>query len=412
MERGRGLVIKMRCLRGLLFVGFMVMVLLILQGNLAYSKEVRGVTKDLVKIGVIMDLTGPTSNVGVVMVEAYRNYIHHVNDEGGIQGRKIKLIVEDDRYSIPAGIAAFKKLLFKDQILAIIGPYSVGETKVLLRHIEKDKVPTLPQAPDRSIIEPYKRYVFPTNSWYDDELGVTFDYIINKLKPKNPKVAFCYPDVESGKVVRDLAEEWARFFGLKLHLEVVPISAVDVASQVLSMKRAGVTHILIHHVAPGAAAVLKDMKKFDLNVTLFGTSAACTEDVIRIGGEASKNFVGASPYSSWYEESPGMTKVREISMKYNPGAEKSYKIKSYTMGWVIPEILCEGLRRAGKDLDGEKLVAGLETIKDLDTKGLCGLITYTPSMHYGLNYNKLFKADPKSGKLIPITEWRLPPAKR
>ncbi|MFA4911476.1 MAG: ABC transporter substrate-binding protein, partial [Desulfobacteria bacterium] len=341
MERGRGLVIKMRCLRGLLFVGFMV--LLILQGNLAYSKEARGVTKDLIKIGVIVDLTGPTSNAGVVMVEAYKNHIRHINDEGGIHGRKIKLIMEDDRYSIPAGISAFKKLLFKDQVLALLGPVSVGETKVLFRHIEKEKIPTLPWAPDESVMKPYKRYVFPTSGFYDNEWGVTFDYIINKLKPKNPKVALCYPDVESGKVVRDLAEEWARFFGLKLHLEVVPLSAIDVTSQVLGMKRAGVTHILIHHVAPGAAAVLKDMKKFDLDVPLFGTSAACTEDVIRIGGEASKNFVGASPYSSWYEESPGMTKVREISMKYNPGAEKSYKIKSYTMGWVIPEILCEGL---------------------------------------------------------------------
>ena len=403
---------KERYLPRLLFVCFITLILLISQGNFAHSKEARGVANDLVKIGVIVDLTGPTSNIGVVMVEAYRNYIHHVNDEGGIHGRKIKLIIEDDRYSIPAGVAAFKKLVFKDQVLALLGPVSVGETKVLFRHIEKENIPTLPWAPDTSIMKPYKRYVFPANGWYDNEWGVTFDYIINKLKPKNPKIAFCYPDVESGKVVRDLAEEWAKHFGLKLHLEIVPISAIDVTSQVLSMKRAGVTHILIHHVAPGAAAVLKDMKKFDLDVPMFGTSATCTEDVIRIGGEASKNYVGASPYSSWYEESPGIAKMREISMKYNPGAEKSYRIKSYSLGWVIPVILCEGIKRAGKDLDGEKLVAALETIKDLDTKGICGLITYTPTMHYGLSYNKLFRADPKSGKLIPITEWRLPPSKK
>ena len=394
------------------FVSLLVLVLLIFQGNLAYSKEARGVTKDLIKIGVIIDLTGPTSNVGVMQIEAYRNYIRHINDEGGIQGRKIRLVLEDDRYSIPAGVAAFKKLLFKDEVLALLGPTSIGETKVLFRHIEKEKIPTLPWAPDESVMKPYKRYVFPTSGFYDNEWGVTLDYIVNKLKAKNPKIAMATVDVESGKVVRASAVAWAKSYGLKLHHETIPISAIDVTSQVLSMKRAGVTHILIHHVAPGAAAVLKDMKKFDLDVPMFGTSATCTEDVIRIAGDASKNYVGASPYSSWYEKSPGMAKVRKISLKYNPGAEKSYSIKSYSMGWVIPEILCEGLRRAGKDLDGEKLVAGLETIKDLDTKGLCGLITYTPTMHYGLNYNKLFKADPKSGKLIPITGWKLPPAKK
>ncbi|MBI4619399.1 MAG: ABC transporter substrate-binding protein [Desulfobacterales bacterium] len=394
------------------FVGFLVLVLLISQGNLAYSKEARGVTKDSIIIGSIADHTGPTSNIGVVMVEAYKNFIRHINDEGGINGRKIKLVAEDSRYSIPASIAAFKKLLFKDQILALLGPVSVGETKVLFRHIEKENIPTLPWAPDESVMKPYKRYVFPTSGFYDNEWGVTLDYIVNKLKSKNPKIAMATVDVESGKVVRASAVAWAESYGLKLHHETIPISAIDVTSQVLSMKRAGVTHILIHHVAPGAAAVLKDMKKFDLDVPMFGTSAACTEDVIRIGGEASKNFVGASPYSSWYEESQGMAKVRKISLKYNPGAEKSYSIKSYSMGWVVPLILCEGIKRAGKDLDGEKLVAALETIKDLDTQGICGLITYTPTMHYGLNYNKLFKADPKSGKLIPITEWKLPPAKK
>jgi len=394
------------------FVGFLVLILLISQGNLAYSKEARGVTKDSIIIGSIADHTGPTSNVGVVMVEAYRIFFRHINDEGGINGRKIKLVAEDSRYSIPASIAAFKKLLFKDQMLALLGPVSIGETKVLFRHIEKEKIPTLPWAPDESVMKPYKRYVFPTSGFYDNEWGVTLDYIVNKLKAKNPKIAMATVDVESGKVVRASAVAWAKSYGLKLHHETLPISAIDVTSQVLSMKRAGVTHILIHHVAPGAAAVLKDMKKFDLDVPMFGTSAACTEDVIRIAGEASKNFVGASPYSSWYEKSPGMAKVRKISLKYNPGAEKSYSIKSYSMGWVVPLILCEGIKRAGKDLDGEKLVAALETIKDLDTKGICGLITYTPTMHYGLNYNKLFKADPKSGKLIPITKWKLPPAKK
>ncbi|MDY7033992.1 MAG: ABC transporter substrate-binding protein [Thermodesulfobacteriota bacterium] len=403
---------KDSCWQKILVLVFLVFIFLISQNKFAYCKEARGVTKDSIKIGVIVDLVGPTSNVGVVMVEAYKNLTRHINDEGGIHGRKIKLIIENDRYSIPAGIAAFKKLLYKDKVLSILGPVSVGETKVLFRHVAKNKIPMLPWAPDKSIMDPYRRYIFPTNGFYDNELGVIYNHLMNELKPVNPKVALCYPDVESGKILRKSAEDWANHFGLKLHMEIVPLSAIDVTSQVLSMKRAGTTHVLIHHVAPGAAAVLKDMKKFGLDIPLFGTSAACTEDVIRIGGEASEKFVGASPYSSWYEDIPGMAKVREISLTYNPDAEKSYRIKSYSMGWVIPLILYEGLKRAGKDVNGEKLVAALETIKDLDTEGICGFITYTPTMHYGLNYSKLFKADPKSDRLVAMTDWRLPPERK
>ncbi|MDY7031589.1 MAG: ABC transporter substrate-binding protein [Thermodesulfobacteriota bacterium] len=394
-----------------LFVVFLVLTVFVLQGNIVCSKEVRGVTKDQTKIGVIVDLTGPTSNVGVMMIEAYKNFIRHVNDTGGIHGRKIKFIVEDDHYSIPAGIAAFKKLLFKDQVMAIMGPVSVGEIKVLFRHVEKQKIPILPWAPDKSVREPYKRYIFPTNGYYANELGVLFHYILNELKPVNLKMAFCYPDVESGKALRDWALDWAKFFGMKLHLEVIPIGAIDVTSQVLSMKRAGITHAIVGHVAPGVAAVLKDMKKFGLNIPSYGLSAGCTEDVIRIAGKATKNYLSTSAYSSWYEDSPGMKKLREVSIKYNPDAEKSYRIKSYSIGWVVPTILCEGLRRAGRDLDGERLVDALETMKEFDTQGVCSPISYTPSSHYGLSYSKIFKTDPEKVELVPITDWRLPPAR-
>lgn len=386
-----------------------ILILFFSEYSLLYAKEARGVTNNQIKIGVIIDLTGPISNAGVIIVKAYKNLLKSINDNGGIHGRKIKLIIEDDHYSIPAGIAGFKKLVFKDKVLAILGPISIGEVKVLFRHIAKHKIPTMPWAPDRAVMNPYKRYVFPTNGFYDNEWGVLFDYIVNNIKPNKQKIALCYPDVESGKVVKGSAEKWAKSYGIKLHKEIIPLSAIDVTSQVLGMRRVGTEVILLHHVAPGAAAVLRDLKKFGLNIPLLGTSAACTEDVIRIGGKATKNFIGASPYSSWHEETPGMSRVRKISMKYNPDDIESYKIKSYTLGWTVFEILHEGLKRSGRSLNGENLVKALESIQNFDTQGLCGPITYTSKKHYGLNYNKLFKSEPESKRLIPITKWKLPP---
>ena len=105
---------------------------------------VRGVTDTTIKIGAIMDLTGPVAgDITLPIAEGLRNYMRHVNDMGGIFGRKIKLIVEDDRYSIPAGLAAFKKLLFRDEIFALFGPASTGEARALFGQIEKLKVPNL-----------------------------------------------------------------------------------------------------------------------------------------------------------------------------------------------------------------------------------------------------------------------------
>ena len=75
-------------------------------------------------------------------------------------------------------------------------------------------------------------------------------------------------------------------------------------------------------------------------------------------------------------------------------------------------VLYEGIKRAGKDITIEGFVSALEGIRDLDTKGLSGPISFSPTNHKGVYHSKLYKADPKSGKLIPITDWRLPPSKK
>jgi ABC-type branched-subunit amino acid transport system substrate-binding protein len=187
------------------------------------------------------------------------------------------------------------------------------------------------------------------------------------------------------------------------------MSSIDFTSQVLSMKRAGITHALVFHVGPVAAALLKGLKSYDFDIPVFGTSASTTEDLITISGEQAKNYTGTAQYSSWYEETPGTKKMREISMKYNPDVFKSYGVRSYSVGWTRSLILCEGIKRAGKDLNGETLVSALETLKGFDTQGLCGLINYTPTIHHTLRYSKLFKANPLTGRFVPITDWRLPP---
>ena len=375
-----------------------------------HANEGRGVTDTTIKIGGIADHTGPVATICTPIIEALKNYTRHINDQGGIHGRKIKLLMEDDRYSIPAGIAAFKKLLFKDRVLALLGPVSIGETKALYQHIEKLKVPTLPVVPEESGIKPFKRYIFLPHDFYDDEIGVVYAYILNDLRMKNPKVGFVTADRESGKVVKASAQKWAQFYGLDLYIEILPASAMEAVSQILSMKRNRVNCMIVHHAIPVTARLLRDLGKFGLKVPVFGTFPNCTEDTIRTAGKASKNYTGAHSFASWYDESSGMARVREITLKYHPGTERPYRSKNYAVGWVMAKILYEGIRRAGKDINNETLVDALETIDNLDTKGICGPITFSATDHKALDYCKLFRADPESGKLIPISDWRGPPS--
>jgi len=376
----------------------------------SHAKDVRGVTDTTIKIGAILDQTGPIAgDITIPITEGFRNYMRYVNDKGGIFGRNINVIVEDDHYSIPSGIAAFKKLLSKDEIFALFGPGNTGTGKALFGQIEKLKVPTISIIGDEAQINPLKRYIFMPLNLYHDQWGVVLDYIVNDLKAKNINVTFVYFDAESGKVALTSVRRWAKFFNFNLNTEIINLGALDATSQVMSIKRNKPTHILIHHGSAGAVALLRDLRKFGLNTPVYGNILSCTEDTVKIGGSASKNYIGAHIFSSWYDEGKGVEEMRRITLKYKPGTEKPYRSKLYTAGWVMATILCEGLSRVGRTLSIEGLVTALESIRDMDTGELSGRISFSPGNHQGVHRTKLYRADPESGKVVPITDWRKTP---
>lgn len=100
--------------------------------------------------------------------------------------------------------------------------------------------------------------------------------------------------------------------------------------------------------------------------------------------------------------------MREITLKYHPGTEKPYRGTIYTHAWVLTNVLVEGLKRAGRNLDEEALISAIETLKNYDTSGLCGPISYSSTNHKGGDSWKIYKADPVSGKYVALTEWRKP----
>lgn len=175
------------------------------------------------------------------------------------------------------------------------------------------------------------------------------------------------------------------------------------------MKREGVDYIVVTHTIPCAALLLKDAKRYGLNAKVYGTNFLCSEDIMRIAGPLSKNFYGVHSVSSWYDDTPRTAEMRKITLKYRPGTEKPWRSENYTVGWVVIKVFTEGIKSAGKDIDNEKFVDAMETFNNYNTQGLSGPVTYTSDNHQGLNYDRIFQADPEQMKLIPVSDWRMAP---
>jgi branched-chain amino acid transport system substrate-binding protein len=389
---------------------------MILLGSIpSYAEEVRGVTDDTIKVGVVIAMTGPVASTTLPMCEAYKNYFRYVNEQGGIYGRKVKLILEDDRYTIPASIAAYKKLVYKDKVLAILAMGGSGQQKALYDQIEKDRVPVLGLAWSFHVSRPFKRYSFQPTNDNIDEIKLIVDYIANNVKKEELRLAYVYVDAEVGKSGLNQLHESVKHYGLKLLAkEIVGLGDIDATTQVLSLKREKINYVISITGGSGFFALLKDARRYGFTPTFISSFHLMGEETIRIAGEGARNLMGVSTVASWYDNEPGIAKMREITLRYHPESKEPRYVEEfgsnryYTKGWLGALILAEGAKRAGKDLNHETLVAGLEKIRDFDTGGLTGPISYGPNRRKANDCGRFYKADVEKERFVAISGWVRP----
>ncbi len=382
-------------------MGFMTFI-----ATLTDAQEMRGITLDVVKIGIIADTTGVVADYGRQLLMGVSDYIKYINEKGGIHGRKLNLIHEDDQYKIPLAIAAFEKLVTKDEVLAILHCGGTPQTLALLPKIEKEKVPVIPPGTLVPMYIPYKRYVFPYGSTYSNQIEVLIDYVIHDLKVKAPKMGIVHWPVEWAKEGLKASEDRLKAYGVEPVGEIeLPMGTVDASSQVLSMKKAGAEYVIIFTLAPGIINFIKTAEKFDYFPTYLTFTWCADDSILKAVGKAAKIYYAGSMFGVWNNDSPGGKEMREIAQKYG----SSPKLPTlYIQGYTTTAILAEGLRRAGRNLTVEKFVDALETLKDFDCGGMLSPMTYTPTIHKPSAYSKIVKADTEKLVFVPVTNWVKP----
>ena len=193
--------------------------------------------------------------------------------------------------------------------------------------------------------------------------------------------------------------------------EVLNVGDLDATSVIMNLKRAKPDYIINQGYVVTTVAFFKDSKKYKFKTNYVGTMGACTEVAIEALKQSDITYYGNHFYSSWYEDEPGVRKMKKITLKYHPGTEKRYSElypKFYTMGWHQTNVFVEGLRRAGRNLSAKALVEALETFREVDFGGISGPVTYTSKSHKANSYSRIYKADVDKGIFIPIGGWRKP----
>ena len=338
-----------------------------------------------IKIGAVINLTGPASSWGQYHAKGHQDYIKYVNEvKGGIGGRKIELTVVDHAYKVPEAVKYVKK--FCEEKMDMIATWDAGSGIQVKPIIQEYKIPTINYSTYQGILKPPIAYMYlPFGSYVLDSQAV-LEYIKTIHKGKDaPKVGLLTYNNVYGKSIHDPSKEYAAKNNINIvSIEEFPPATVDLSTEVLRLKSKGAEYVFMQ-ILP--AAVVTAMKAFDrnnFNVPLFGTWTATDPDFFKLGkglirDRLAMQFCGVLPQDKTW----GIKLLEDLWKRYK-SVDKFET--SYWEGVVVAMIMERSIHRASglyKTINAVNINKAMETFNNEDFGGLIPYVTYNKDYHEG-----------------------------
>ncbi|HEY3677344.1 MAG TPA: ABC transporter substrate-binding protein [Bradyrhizobium sp.] len=347
-------------------LGFVALITVALTTSaLAQKQYGPGVTDTEIKIGTTTPYSGPASAYAAGAISATA-YFAMINDQGGINGRKINYISLDDAYSPPKTVEQIRRLIESDEVLFLVNPVGTATNMAVVKYINQKKVPHLFIGTGATVFNDPEHYPW-TMSWtphYASEGEIYAHYILAN-KP-NAKIGILSQNDDLG---RDYLLGFKRGLGDRAASMIVSqqtynTSDPTVDSQVVSLKASGADVFLIFSVPKFAAQAIR--KAYDIEwhpqefVSSVGSSIAGA--IKPAGFEAAKGIISAAyqkdPHDPQWKDDPGMQAWNAWMDKYNPHVDKSdyYAPYGYNIGYAVVQIL----KQCGDNLTRENVMKQAE----------------------------------------------------
>lgn len=367
-----------------------------------------------VKIACLVDLSGPGKYGGPPIADAFRDYVAWVNDQGGIHGRKIDLIIEDNGILPNTTMNAAKKVILKDGAFAIGFNLGSAGSSAVLPLCQENKVVLMPHGANKKFYDPANKWVFVPHTVQYSMACRTVEYVLEK-NPK-AKIGMIYQDDGFGREGLAGAEAEAKFMKSKI-VKASPykMGTIDFSPHMNAMKEANVDWILLWTYLPQSAAVIKQRTKMGWDVRLISNNTTGVPPLFALAGDRADGYLVVTPYAPGWMDLPGIDQAKRINKKYGKFDKQlgnpMYPDYLYLAAWGYITAVVKGLRKAGKDLNPDSYVKGLESIKDFDMGGLGPNITFGPKRHVSSFASMVLKADGKRKRfeiVDPIKEPKTP----
>ena len=362
------------------------------------SAQTRGVTKTEIVLGMHTDLSGVAATYGVSSSNAVKMRFEEINAAGGIHGRKLQLIIEDQAYQVPKAVQACSKLISRDNVFAFVAPLGTPMNNACFKDQIAAGVPNLfPLSAARSMYEPFERLKFYGAASYVDQIRSGVNYFVKEKGKK--AVCVMYQDTDFGKEIVVGAELQAKQLGIKI-VETAGHKPTDqdFTASITKLKGAGCDLVLMGTIVRDSIVPYVTARKMGWNDVDFVGSAA-VYDLVVGNAQGMDGFYGMGLTEMPYADSEVQTVktfVAAYKAKYNadPNIGAVY-------GYVAADITATGLKNAGPDLTLDSFVKGLELIQKYKDIFNGPEVSFGPSIRQGANSS--FLAMVKGGRWTRVT---------
>ena len=361
-----------------------------------------GVTDTEVLIGNVQDLSGPLKELGAIIPSGSNMYFQYINDQGGVHGRSIKMLIEDHQYNPQKAVAATKKLVEKDQVFCLFQILGTSPCEAIRPILSETGTPLIAPATNSGTMSDLSReagdLIFHTDTGYDRQGEILVDYILNQNS--DAKIGIVYQDDDYGENVLEGIARAEAEHEITVQKESYQRGAIDFKGQTMNLLKGGCTDVIIAGIVREPVTVMKTAEAMNYKPNFFGTGPTVDARVGKLAGSAGEGFTATYWANMWNSDAPGPKLYRELCEKYD--IPEPYIGLYHYYGFATAQLLVEGLERAGRNPTRKSLVRGLETFKNWDV-GSFPPITYNRNDHAGVDKVQLVQM--QNGEQVVITDW-------
>ena len=354
------------------------------------------VSGEPIKVGAILAETGPASFLGDPEAKTLRMMVEKINADGGVNGRPIELDIKDSGASPEKAISMAKQLIDEEQVLAILGPSTSGETMAIKNICQEGETILLSCAAAEDIVKPVASYVFKTPQKDSDAARQIFqtmkDMGVSRIGVVTSNAGF---GIAGGKQLAAIAPDYDIEIAIS---ETYDKQETDLTPVLTKLKGEDIQAVVNWSIVPAQALVAKNMKQIGLDVPLFQSHGFGNIKYVEAGGEAANGTIFPCGRLLVAESLPDDHPQKDVLVEYKNDYEGEYGEDASTFGGHAYDaliILVEGIEKAGSTEPAE-VRAAIETLQGVVGTG--GIFNFSAEDHNGLDMDAFEMLTVKDGE--------------